>query len=148
WSAVPITWFASIGLVGHAGRPVLEPSLALPAMAVALVASLVGARALTQGYMTRVSTIVRSRRPTTRRARATWLRAPLRWMAGGPAGLGAAMFVVQIAMRDWQFRRQFLRVGVALVALPVIVGAARFATQSPIGTGGSFTRLHLAPHMM
>lgn len=148
WSVVPVTWFAFIGLAGHAGRPILNLGLALPAMAVALAAIAIGARSLTQGYMTRVSTIVRTRRPTTRRARATWLHAPLRWLAGGPAGLGAAVFVATTAVRDWQFRRQFLRIGVALVALPAILGASRFASQSPVALSGSFRPIHLMPHVM
>lgn len=146
WSAVPLTWFAAVGLAGQDGGPPLDPLVALPAMALTAGLIVVGTRALTRDYMTRVSTVLRSRRP--RAARRRWLRrnGPVRWLTGGAQGYGAAAFVAKMAMRDWQFRREFLRSAVAPVILLAVFAAQRGA-RSPFGSAG-FSTAHAIPHIV
>lgn len=145
WSAIPVAWFAALGLAGQTGGQRLHLTVALPAMLVS--AALVGAgfSVLTQGYMTRVSTALRSRRPPrSRRRHQTWVPV-LQWIAGSRAGMGTGLFVRRMAMRDWQFRRAALRAAVPMLMLLVVM---REGFRSPFAEGPGFTMAHLLPHVV
>lgn len=145
WSALPLTWFAAIGLAGQQGGPVVDPRFAVPALVVTITLIVAGVRALTRGYMTRVTMTLRSRRPRPPRARRGRLGAPLAWLAGSVAGRGAAGFVVQMATRDWQFRREFLRAAMAPV-IPLVLFAFRRGARSPFDVTDGFSTAHAIPH--
>ena len=148
WSAVPVTWFAAIGLVGQPGRPPLDPWLALPALAVAVVFIVIGVRSLTQDYMTHASTMMRMKsggRPL-RRTALRHLLPRIPWPGGQTTRAGTA-FVGAMAVRDWQFRRTFLTGSVGIVVLLGIGIGRRFA-ESPLEVGGRFNPLHVLPFML
>jgi hypothetical protein len=147
WSLIPVTWFAALGLVGQAARPPIDPWLALPAMLVSGAVAVLGLRALTQDYMTRVSTMMRIKsRGTARLSRARARRRVL-FLPGGQAVRAGAAFVGTLAWRDWQFRRTFLGGSIGLVIL-FAVGIGRRFTQSPLGPVADTGPLPFLPLML
>lgn len=147
WSLVPISWFTAIALAGQDGGQRLYLAFALPSMAVSAVLVAAGFGALTQGYMTRVSTIQRSRHPPARRrVAAGWLAPILAWVTGSRAGLGAGLFVSKMALRDWQFRRAAMRGAVPMVMLMLF--SMRRGLRSPFDEGPGFTMAHVLPHIV
>lgn len=148
WSLLPVTWFAALGLAGQEGGQQLHLSFALPAVAASAVLVVAGFGALTQGYMTRVSTVLRSKRPPSMRpGPRNWLSPILRWLTGSRAGSGAAEFVRRMAVRDWQFRRATLRGAVPMLMLLLAV-LGRSGPRSPFEDGPGFTVAHLLPHVI
>lgn len=147
WSATPMAWFAALGLAGQSGGQPLVMTMALPAMAVAAALVVAGFRALSQGYMTRVSTVLRSKRPPSRRPGRPWFSRRLAWMTGSRAGLGSSLFVLKMAMRDWQFRRAALRAAIPALML-ALVATGRGALHSPLASGSGFTMVHVLPHLI
>jgi hypothetical protein len=147
WSAVPMAWFAALGLAGQAGGQRLVATVAVPAMLVSAVFVAAGFRALTQGYMTRVTTVLRSRRPPSRRARRTWLSPVLRALTGSPSSFGSSVFVIRMALGDWQFRRAMLRGAVPMIML-ALFAFGRGGLRSPFADGPGFTIAHLLPHII
>lgn len=147
WSAVPMAWFTALGLAGQSGGQRLVAAVALPAMIVSLALVAAGFRALSQGYMTRVATVLRSRRPPARRARRGGLSPILAAIAGSRAGFGTSRFVLKMALRDWQFRRATLRGAVPLLMLMLFV-LGRGVLRSPFTGGPGFTVAHVLPHII
>jgi hypothetical protein len=146
WSAVPLTWFMAVGLVGQAGRPALFLPIALPAMTIAAVFIVFGARALSQGYMTRVVMLMRARRARPRgRGLGDLLGTLARRLSGQPSGRAAFAFVGKMAARDWQFRRFFLAGTLPLLA-PIVLGIRRGALASPFA--GGLVPAHFLPHLI
>ena len=144
WSGLPIAWFAALGLAGQDGGPELSLPLALPSMIVALLLVAGGLGVLTQGYMTRTSTARRAARASGAR-----LRSPLlpvfRWLTRSRPGMGAGLFVVAMARRDWQFRRATLRAAVPMLLLLITFPSG---LRSPFDDGDRFTAVHLLPHVI
>ena len=145
WSAIPVTWFAALGLAGQMGRPPLDVRIMLPVLAGAFALIVLGARSLTQDYMTRVSTMMRiqgARKIPTRAGRLSRLTTGFR--SGGQATRAGTAFVRALAFRDWQFRRMFLGGSVGIVIL-FAVGIGRNFAKSPlqVPTGGRLTLLPL-----
>ncbi|MCC7043472.1 MAG: hypothetical protein IT183_06400 [Acidobacteria bacterium] len=147
WSAVPMAWFAALGLAGQTGGQRLVAAVALPAMVASAVLVAAGFRALSQGYMTRVSTVVRSKRPPSRRVRRRWLSPVLGSIAGSPPAFGTSVFVIRMALGDWQFRRAMLRGAVPMLML-ALFAFGRGGLRSPFAGGPGFTIAHMLPHIM
>jgi hypothetical protein len=146
WSAVPLIWFIAVGLVGRVGRPELFLPIALPAMAISAVFIGVGARTLSQDYMTRIVMLMRARRANRRRLRiGDRLGAFARRVSGKPSGRAAFAFVGKMATRDWQFRRFFLAGTIPLLA-PIVLGLQRGAIASPFA--GDLAPAHFLPHLI
>lgn len=147
WSATPMAWFAALGLAGQPGGQPLVMTMALPAMAVAGALVVAGFRALSQGYMTRVSTVLRSKRPPARRPGRGRLARPLVWMTGSRAGFGSTLFVLKLAMRDWQFRRAAFRAAIPTLML-ALIAMGRGVVRSPFADDAGFTPVHVLPHLI
>jgi hypothetical protein len=147
WSAVPMAWFAALGLAGQTGGQRLVAPVALPAMLAWAVLVAAGFRALTQGYMTRVSTVLRSKRPPSRRAGRSWLAPRLATIAGSRSAFGAGVFVIRMALGDWQFRRATLRGAVPMLML-VLFALGRGGLRSPFADGPRLTMAHMLPHFL
>lgn len=145
WSAIPVTWFAAIGLAGQPRRLTIDPWLAAPALAASVAFIALGLRSLTQDYMTRASTMMRSNRKgssswtTRRRAWFDWTPLP-----GGQTTRAGAAFVTTLAFRDWQFRRVFLSGSVG-IALLFVVGVGRRFVESPLAAGSRSSPLAFLP---
>lgn len=146
WSAVPMAWFAALGLAGQTGGQRLVAAVALPAMVASALLVAAGFRALSQGYMTRVSTVLRSKRPPSRRGRRGWLAPVLRSLTGSSAGFGSSLFVIRMALGDWQFRRAALRGAVPMLMLALF--AMQRGLRSPFDDGPGFTMAHVLPHII
>lgn len=145
WSAIPIAWFASIGLLGQAARPLLDPWLMMPVAIACVLLIGFGLRSLTQDYLTRVSTMMRMRPRRSRRASSVFDRiAPGLLLPGGQPVRAGTMFVSALALRDWQFRRMFLGGSVGIVAIFALAIGRQFAT-SPFADHARFSPLHLLP---
>jgi hypothetical protein len=146
WSAVPLTWFVAIGLAGHAGRPELFLPIALPAMTIAAVFIVFGARSLSQDYMTRVVMLMRARRARPRgRGLGDLLGTLARRLSGQPSGRAAFTFVGKMAARDWQFRRFFMA-GTLSLLVPILLGFSRGGLASPFT--GAAAPAHFFPHLI
>jgi hypothetical protein len=143
WSAIPVTWFAAVGLVGQPGRAPLDISLAVPAMALSAVLVALGVRSLTQGYLTRVSTMMRlkSRGGRHRRLRD---RVPAIPLPGGQGTRAGVAFIRALAPRDWQFRRMFLGGSIGIVIL-FGVGIGRRFAESPLAPDARAGALYFLP---
>ena len=145
WSAVPVTWFVYVGLIGQPGRILLVWPIALPAMLLAALFIVFGARSLSQGYLTSVVLMMRASHTGTR-GRRHGLGALVRALTGRPSGRAAFGFVVRMCLRDWQFRRVFLQSNVMLVLVFVVNAFQTGGTESPFGS--VFAPVHLLPHMI
>ena len=146
WSAVPLTWFIAVGLVGHPGRPGLFPTIALPAMTIWAVFIVFGARSLSQDYMTHVVMLMRARRARRRGpGLADRFGAIARRLSGQPSGRAAFAFIGKMAARDWQFRRFFLA-GTIPLLVPIVLGLRRGAVASPFA--GGLAPAHFLPHLI
>lgn len=146
WSAVPLSWFASLALAGHASALPFDVRLAIPTAVASIGLIALGIHALTQGYMVRAAMAVRSRpRPTTRRRSAPWLRLFTR-LTGSRAAAGASLFVFAVGVRDWQFRRATLRSVVPMLLITVLVLGR--GLRSPFSDGPGFTTAHVIPHLV
>ena len=145
WSAVPITWFASLGLIGQATRPLIVWTYALPSALGCVILIAVGVTALSQTYMTRVVMVMRARQAHAGAGRIRIRRTLTHWIPGRPATRGTAAFVVKMAMREWQFRRSFLQANMFLV---VILGLSlvRGGFLSPLGAR-RLVPIQLTPHL-
>jgi hypothetical protein len=146
WSLIPVTWFAAMGLGGQPDGPRLHLPFALPAMVVSMALVAVGVRALTQGYMSRVATVLRSKPARNGRRAPGWLGAMLRRLTGSPAGQGAGLFVLKMAARDWQFRRAVLRGAVPLLMMAIF--AMQRGARSPFDEAPGFSVAHVLPHVV
>lgn len=146
WSALPVVWFAAVGLAGQDGRPVIHPLVALPSMLLSVVAIGFGVRALTRDYLIRVATLMRTRSRSVPRRAQGWAGPLAAWVTGNQAGRGGTTFVTKMAARDWHFRREFLRGTMAIVIPMGILIVSRGAT-SPFASG-RFSPIHLLPHFI
>ena len=142
WSAFPLTWFAAIGLAGQPGSLRLSLTHAVPAVVVSALLVILGVQALTRGYMTRVSTAVRSRAGrTTGPGRLAPLLVRTGW---SQPSAGAAGFVVRMMQRDWQFRRAIIRASVPLLML--LVAFVGGGLRSPFAGDPGLSTAHLLPY--
>lgn len=145
WSAIPIAWFASIGLLGQTARPPLDLRLVIPVAVACMLLVGFGMHALTQDYLTRVSTMMRLRARRSRRGPVfvSRLVSRLTFPGGQPTRAGT-MFVSALALRDWQFRRTFLSGSVGIVAI-FALGIGRRFSISPFAAEARFSPLHFLP---
>lgn len=143
WSALPVSWFAALGLAGQGGSALFVPAFALPGMVLSAGLVLAGLGVLTQGYMIRTSTTRRAAGTTTSVRRSRLAMRLLERLTGSRAGAGSGLFVMKMARRDWQVRRTLLQ---AVVPLLLVVLTARGGLRSPFEEDGSFAT-HLLPHI-
>ncbi|MGD0580169.1 MAG: hypothetical protein ABSC08_14710 [Bryobacteraceae bacterium] len=124
-----------------AAHPAARAAVSVALALLALAAVVFGLRSLSADYLIRVSAIVHSsgahpaapRRPV--RARLRLLR--------GPETRAGYFFTGQMALRDWQFRRQFF---LMLPTFLPFVGALATLRSSPFGP--HFSAAHLFPHCL
>jgi hypothetical protein len=97
--------------------------------------------------MTRVSMAMRGRKPKAPRAAGDRLRPALVRSTGSVAGAGSVGFVVSMALRDWQFRREFVRAAIAPL-IPLALVMFRQGARSPFATSEGFPTAHAIPHVL
>jgi hypothetical protein len=103
-----------------------------------------GIRALSEGYMTKVHLLLRSG-PKPRR----WSKSPLgpviRLVTGSPSGRAAFSFMYAMVRTDWHFRASAMPMLLQFAILPLI-GIARGLGPSPFASVRP-TLAHLLPHV-
>ena len=143
-SANPLNWFVVIATVAQA--PVsarFEWVQILPLLICALFI-VYGIRSLTEGYMTKVHSLLRSGPRAGRSSRA--LLGPLiRFLTGRPSGRAAFSFIYAMARTDWNFRSSAVPVLIQSLAL-LFIPIARGLGPSPFGSARP-TAAHLLPHV-
>ena len=143
--ALPLNWFAALASPALGIKNLATwPAAASMIGCAAFIAF--GVRSLSNGYLTRVHTLLRSG-PSRRRSRSGLLGSLVRMVTGKPAGRGGLSFVYAMARTDWQFRRTVYPVLFQVLVLPVIV----IARGGGLGTSpfqvGDPTPAQLLPHL-
>jgi hypothetical protein len=124
--AHPVAWWAAL----------------MAGVAVVLGIVLLGLRALSADYLIRVSGIVHGHRTTQTDVRRSWLGDIVARFFGGPPARAGFAYVLKLARRDFQFRRQML--GISIGTIGLLLPAAANWPSDPFS--GGFTIAHLLPH--
>jgi len=119
------------------------PALASMAGCTLLIA--LGVQSLSQGYMARVHSLLRSG-PTRRGASGGAIGTFARCVTGKPSGRAAFSFVYGMARTDWQFRRVVYPALIQLLLLPTLGFIRGGLGHSPF-TPGSPTVAQFLPHI-
>jgi len=104
-----------------------------------------GIQSLSEGYLTRVHSLLRSS-PSRRGIRAGWLGAAVRKITGRPSGRAAFAFVYSMGKTDWQFRRSVYPALVQFTVL-ILIGFVRAGLGDSPFKHGSPTAAHFIPHV-
>jgi hypothetical protein len=142
-SAVPLNWFVSLALLGS-GEPT---DLHWPAIPSALLCGLVvcfGISSLTQGYLSRVHSLLRSGQGAQRRRE--WFGESVRFVTGRPSGRAGFAFTYNMARTDWTFRRAVYPMLIQFMIIPVIALVRAGIRTSPFQPGRP-SAAHFLPHM-
>jgi hypothetical protein len=108
----------------------------------AIAAVVLGLRALSGDYLSRVAAIAHGGSGRKSRIRRSRLGDLVDQLCGGPPARAGFVYVSCMMRRDWQFRRQLI--GLIPMAIMPLAAAARGIGPSPFS--GKFTFLHLFPH--
>jgi hypothetical protein len=128
--------------LGLAMHPAAWWAALTAAVAAVLAIVLTGLRALSADYLIRVSAIVHGHGTKRARVRSSWFGAIVGRVFGGPPARAGFAYVLKLARRDFQFRRQMLSMSIGVVGL--LAPAASHWRGDPFATG--FTIAHLLPH--
>jgi ABC-2 type transport system permease protein len=143
FAAVPVSWFVNIALAGQVQSARLQNWPAVLSMIGASLFIIYGVRCLSEGYLTRVHSLLRSG-PGPGRIKAGWLGRAVRLATGRPSGRAAFDFMYAMARTDWQFRRAVIPMLIQFLILPLIA-VVRGLGRSPFAPGPP-TPAHLLPH--
>ena len=144
-AALPLNWFVFLAAPSEGAMSAL---ISWPALFSALgcaVFIVFGIRSISQGYLTRVHTLLRSS-PSRKKIRGGWLGGVVRMITGKPSGRAAFSFVFGMVRTDWQFRRTVYPPLIQFMILPLIgllrsgFGISPFAPGRPTGA-------HILPHI-
>lgn len=115
-------------------------------MIASIVAAIVfGLRSLSADYLIRVSILMRCGSSAASKMRRSPIAGIVAALFGGQAARAGYAFVSQMIMRDWQFRRTFIGVGVIVViGLPMMV-VSGWRTDP---FSGQFAPMFLLPHSL
>jgi hypothetical protein len=147
WSFLPTTWFHALAMAGHRHEPILTLGWPFAIGALSSAALVVfGVRALSVGYLARVTAVLRNTR--ARRGRRVPQSLTGRFVGlvtGRPSGRAGFEFVTRLMRRDWQFRRAILPM-LPLVLVLVVPIAISGRIRSPFS--GAMTGVGLLPEMI
>jgi hypothetical protein len=143
--ALPLNWFVAFAALDSADvRMLLTWSAILSLIGCAIFIAF-GIQALSEGYLTRVHTLLHTG-PTPRPGRTAVLGRVIRAVTGKPSGRAAFSFVYGMAKTDWQFRRVAYPMLLQVLVVPLIAFARTGLGRSPFQPGPP-TGAQVLPHI-
>jgi hypothetical protein len=141
----PLNWFVFLAAPSERGMRGLISWPALFSAMGCAVFILFGLRSISQGYLTRVHTLLRSS-PSRQKIRGGWFGGVIRMITGKPSGHAAFSFVFGMVRTDWQFRRAVYPPLIQFTFLPLLGLLRSGFGISPFASGRP-TMAHILPHI-
>jgi hypothetical protein len=142
--SLPLNWFVALASPGNGGLKLFLTWSAWISIAACALLMMFGTQALSQGYLARVHTLLRSG-PAGRRRHSGGFGTVVRLLTGKPSGRAAASFLYTMARTDWQFRRSAYPALIQIIILPLLGFVRGGLGHSPF-IAGSPTVAHFLPH--
>jgi len=144
-SALPLNWFVALASPATERIRLFLQWPAVVSMIGCAAFIALGIQSLSEGYLTRVHTLLRSG-PSRRYSRSERLGTLVRVITGRPSGRAAFSFVYGMARTDWQFRRTVYPMFIQLLLLPSLGLARTGLGHSPFQAGPP-TAAQIVPHI-
>jgi ABC-2 type transport system permease protein len=142
-------WLAGADVLGWI--PSQEPfrwALGLTAAVAAIAIVVFGIRSLSADYLIRVSSIVRGGSAGGAAGRRSRVGAAVARFCGGQPARAGFEFVLRMARRDFQFRRQAIPIAFMLLSMVVPVHPTAIHGWRTDPFSGRFTTVHVLPHLI